>query len=453
MEHAEQTARLREGQAALRTIFLNFSRSGAAPGELAFHETSGIPLIATLYRALALAEAASGGAHISGVDWIDGVNALVALTPSRPLAAALEDAFFELMTDRELDLRDWLKPRGPGREQLEFFRGNFLTVIAALAALKALLPEHSVRLNPAARGCLGPGTVLAEAPEKILAVAALRDPFQASRSFRFVDGKFYPAKPEMRSPDKFYGFHGVRSNFREHLGQFAAGRGNVPLLVSSLPGLGKTQFSMAYSLEYPEITLILAEPEALSGQMDELIDLLKRRKHRRFAVFFDDVEPAKIDWYGFRTNVGGSAILPENMMFILASNYPFPVNILSRGREITFPVFDESRCVEMIEDFLADFGLKNVNADLAAVIASSYVEEFGQKKFTELSPRTLIRYLENYRRDAALRKRILTLSQQEMIIKPDAQIFYEFNIRSLRALYGEDYIDRLREERLKALEG
>ncbi|MPM55662.1 hypothetical protein SDC9_102459 [bioreactor metagenome] len=140
-------------------------------------------------------------------------------------------------------------------------------------------------------------------------------------------------------------------------------------------------------------------------------------------------------------------------MFILASNYPFPVNILSRGREITFPVFDESRCVEMIEDFLADFGLKNVNADLAAVIASSYVEEFGQKKFTELSPRTLIRYLENYRRDAALRKRILTLSQQEMIIKPDAQIFYEFNIRSLRALYGDDYIDRLREERLKALEG
>ena len=52
-----------------------------------------------------------------------------------------------------------------------------------------------------------------------------------------------------------------------------------------------------------------------------------------------------------------------------------------------------------------------------------------------------------------MRKRILALSQQEMIVRPDAQVFYEFNIRSLRALFGDSYIDRLREEQLKALEG
>jgi hypothetical protein len=175
------------------------------------------------------------------------------------------------------------------------------------------------------------------------------------------------------------------------------------------------------------------------------------RKHRKFAVFFDDIEPDKINWYSFRTNVGGSASLPENIIFILASNYHFPINIISRGREIEFPVFDEIRCLEMVEDFLRDFGLKNAQENLATVIGAGYIEDFGQKKFTELSPRTLIRYLEHFRRDANLRRRMLELSRQEMIVRPDAQLFYEFNIKLLRSLYGESYIEQLRDEKLRQL--
>ena len=98
-----------------------------------------------------------------------------------------------------------------------------------------------------------------------------------------------------------------------------------------------------------------------------------------------------------------------------------------------------------------DFGLKNAQENLATVIGAGYIEDFGQKKFTELSPRTLIRYLENFRRDANLRRRMLELSRQEMIVRPDAQLFYEFNIKLLRSLYGESYIDQLRDEKLRQL--
>ncbi len=440
---------LREARAGLRTVFLEFMRSADA-GRVIFHETGETRLVGVYDRVLAMAEQEGDPAAADGPDVFDGLNALVALTPGRPLVGALEDEFFELATDRGLDLCDWLKPHSPGAEQLEFYRKRFLAALRGLEVLRRL-PDRG-RLNPAVHGCLAGTTVFEEAPEKIIEVAALRDPFAASRSFRYVDGKFLPATlRNVRAPEKFYGFHGPRANFREHLADFVSGRTNVPLMVSSLPGLGKTQFSISYTLEHPELTLILAEPEALSGQLDDLITRLSRRRRRRFVVFFDDIEPAGIHWYAFRTNVGGSATLPENICFVMASNYPFPVNILSRGREITFPVFDEVRCQEMVMDFLADFGLKAANENLAAVIASSYVEDFGQKKFTELSPRTLVRYLENYRRDPALRRRILTMSRQEMIVKPDAQIFYEFNIKTLRALYGDSYIDELREERLKGL--
>jgi hypothetical protein len=46
---------------------------------------------------------------------------------------------------------------------------------------------------------------------------------------------------------------------------------------------------------------------------------------------------------------------------------------------------------------------------------------------------------------------MLELSRQEMIVRPDAQLFYEFNIKQLRQLYGESFIDELREEKLREL--
>ena len=424
---------------ALRILFGDAAASARSP-----YAQFRKPLEDMLYRALYCLAAPEDPIACAEV-----LNELVRLTPHRGLIEALEDEFFEMLIANQLDITKLLKPHTMDFEQIEFYRKNFLDLEQGIAELRKNL--DSPRINPAVKACLAGKSVLSESAEKIVTIALMRDPFAQSRTFRYIKGKFTPCSVKNIPVKKFYGFHSVRDRFSEHLSDFASNRGNVPLLVSSLPGLGKTQFSINYTLNSPELTLIFAEPETLSQDLEELIALLALRKRRKFVVFFDDIEPENIDWYNFRTNVGGSAVLPENIIFILASNYHFPSNILSRGREITFPVFDEIRCLEMVEDFLIDFGMKNTDENLASVIAAGYIEDFGQKKFTELSPRTLIRYLERFRTDAALRRKMLDMSHQEMIVRPDAQLFYEFNIKLLRTLYGESYIDALREEKLREL--
>ena len=57
-----------------------------------------------------------------------------------------------------------------------------------------------------------------------------------------------------------------------------------------------------------------------------------------------------------------------------------------------------------------------------------------------------------YEQDRIKRKTIMELSFGELITRPDAELFYEFNIELMRALYGEEYIKRLLKERLRALE-
>jgi len=430
-----------EAAQSLRILFGN----GGAASSIDIWASSVEP---QLLRALSEAFASAGQSDME-FKTAEVLNFLLSLTPQRGILEVLEDGFFEMLLTRRLDIADYLKKNSPAFSQIEFFRNNFLSVEKGIGILREL--PDSQYLNPAVRGCLAGQSVLNGPAEKIVEIALMRDPFSRCRTFRYLNGIFKPCPIKEYPVNKFYGFHGVRSRFQEHLSDFASGRGNVPLLISSLPGLGKTQFSINYTLAEQNLTLIFAEPETLEQDLDKLIAALALRKRRKFVVFFDDIEPERINWYSFRTNVGGSALLPGNITFILASNYTFPINILSRGREITFPVFDEVRCLEMVEDFLADFGMKNANENLASVIGAGYIEDFGQKKFTELSPRTLIRYLEKFRNDAALRRKMMEQSKQEMIIRPDSQLFYEFNIKLLRQLYGESFIDEMREEQLRSI--
>jgi hypothetical protein len=276
------------------------------------------------------------------------------------------------------------------------------------------------------------------------------DPFSGGKAFRYLDGKFIPTElNSIRRITEFFGYNGVRKTFAEHFRDFSMEVTNVPLLVSSLPGLGKTHLSISHTLVHDNLSLILTEPEDLERPLQELIEKLGNRKDRKFIIFFDDVDPAKINWYYFRTNVGGSFTLPENVSIVIASNFDFPANILSRGRAVKFPLFDEIRCLEMIEEFLKSRGLKHRNPDLELVIAADYVEDFGQRKFEELSPRTLIRYLQTYQSNMKKRKRMLDMSRAEVFAKPDPQVFYEFNVKLMRSLYGEEILDALREESLK----
>ena len=278
------------------------------------------------------------------------------------------------------------------------------------------------------------------------------DRFAHDRVFRYLDGGLVAVKPDAVKPvDKFFGFGGVRHIYRDHFNDFRCGKSNVPLLIYSLPGYGKTSMTLSHALDIENSVVILPEPEDLAGRWIELVAQLARRRDHLFVVFFDDIDPNAVDWYSFRTHVGGVFSMPENVLPVLSSNYEFPAGILSRGRKVSFPVFDEVRCTEMIEDFLLSFGLKNPPHQLISLIGADYTEEFGQKKFTELSPRTLMRYLQIYMNDRNKRRTMVEMSMGELVTRPDAELFYEFNINLMRDLYGEEYITRLRNEKLKNL--
>ena len=278
------------------------------------------------------------------------------------------------------------------------------------------------------------------------------DPFSSGKVFSYRQRRFVAVEPAtVRKPNKFYGYPGVRSAYEDHFRSFAQGKTNLPLLINSLPGYGKTSMVISYALAQENIIPILAEPDALEENWTPLIQALAKRKDHRFVIFFDDIDPAKVDWYSFRTNVGGAFAPPENVMPVLTANYEFPASILSRGRKITYPVFDELRCSEMVEDFLRGFGMQRPPVNLISLIGAEYTNEFGQKKFTELSPRTLIRYLSIYERDQNKRRTMIELASGEMITRPDPELFYEFNINLMRSLYGEEYIQRLLKEKLREL--
>jgi hypothetical protein len=262
------------------------------------------------------------------------------------------------------------------------------------------------------------------------------DPFlSGDRVFRFSEGRFFPAKiGPVRPIEKFYGFPSAKEFFRKYLAAFSEKGENFPLLITSLPGLGKTHFTISYSLYFQNLTLILCEPYELEKPLVDLIAILGKRSNRRFVLFFDDVDTRKIDWYYFRTNIGGSCVLPENITVIIASNYECPANILSRGKGFAFPFFDEITCQEMVHDFLMAMGMKAPSKELVSIIASDYVEEFGQHIFEELSPRTLVRYLERYLSDSVKRKKVLDQSRQDVITAPDAMCFYEANQKVIQRL-------------------
>lgn len=312
------------------------------------------------------------------------------------------------------------------------------------------LTEAPGRCLPQCRNVCGDLAICTR--EKLVNDIRLADRFAGGRCFVFADGKLTAVSPDScKSTGKFYGFPGVRAILADHFADFTGNIANTPLLIHSLPGYGKTSMTISYALEKQENTVILASPETLQHDWAALISLLSGRSDRKFIIFFDDIEPENIDWYLFRTNVGGAFSLPSNILVVLASNYEFPASILSRGRAVTFPVFDELRCAEMIEDFLLDFGLKNPPQNLVMLLGADYTEAFGQKKFTELSPRTLMRHLSVFVRSQAKRRMLAEMADGEMITKPDPTLFYEFNINLMRTLYGDEYIARLREDKLRNL--
>ena len=287
----------------------------------------------------------------------------------------------------------------------------------------------------------------------VKAKIAACDPFKSCRTFLYRNNKFNAIDLEDHATE-FFGFEGVRAIFEDHFTKFATNsiNSNVPLLISSLPGHGKTQMTIYHALKHESLTLVFAEVETIETHLPVLIQQLGKRSDRKCVLFFDDIVPDDIDWFYFKNYVGGSFVLPENILIVLASNYHFGASLLSRGRSVIFPIFDEIRCMEMVEGFLISCHLKNPKNNLISIIAADYTEYFGQKRFSELSPRTLMRYLDIYRTNINKRKTMMQLSMGDLITKPDASLFYEFNISLMRKLYGNEYIEALLKEKLRKLE-
>lgn len=397
-------------------------------------------------------------------DSIDALNQLLVDCQGKNLMKCLEEAIFDALI-----LHEVLTKLKASDKDTSFFIRHAVRICSSVRAVtdfiellqrKAGTKDKLLRLRPGIKNLLrGKSCIKLPAPDNkispetmdLLRRKALEaDPFSGGKAFRYLHGKFVAAElSSIRAVGDFFGYSKVRQTFEQHFENFSKQKENLPLLVCSLPGLGKTHFTISYTLDHDNLSLILPEPDDLEKTLQPLIEKLASRKDRRFIIFFDDVDPVKIDWYYFRTNIGGSFSLPQNVSIVIASNFEFPANILSRGRAVKFPFFDEIRCLEMIEEFLRTRGLKHRNPNLELVIAADYVEDFGQRKFEELSPRTLIRYLQVYQSDMKKRKKMLDMTRSKVFAKPDPQIFYEFNAKLMRSLYGEEALDALRDESLK----
>ncbi len=275
------------------------------------------------------------------------------------------------------------------------------------------------------------------------------DLFASSRIFRHHHGTFTPLNlPGIRKVEEFYGYQSARRMFYDHFEAFSQGKENWPLLISSLPGLGKTQMTIAYARHFPDIVLIVPDPDDISHGLEDLVNYLTPITGHKFMIFFDDIDVNQTDWYYFRTNIGGTFSLPPHIAVTVASNQAFPANISSRGRGFTFPMFDEIRCQEMILDFLLAKGMHDPKSELVSVIAADYVSEFGQKKFEELSPRTLVRYLDHFLSDQAKRRLLLETASGKVIPQPDPQVFYEENVKLMCAIHGPGVMEQFRKEAL-----
>ena len=63
-----------------------------------------------------------------------------------------------------------------------------------------------------------------------------------------------------------------------------------------------------------------------------------------------------------------------------------------------------------------------------------------------------MRYLAQYKIDRNTRKTMLELSHGEVITRPDARLFYDFNVELMRRLYGNEFIENMLKDRLREME-
>lgn len=392
------------------------------------------------------------------LDSIDLLNGLYEFSESKPLNYWVDPCIIESFIQRKL--LPFTESQVVDNENLAYYLFHAQQWVESLSKILNLFIQNydckgKGRLHPKINTYFATPSAFQRAKLKlcdIVELAKIYDPFAIDRAFRYTEkGNFVPVHlSSIRNIEHFYGYHALRAFFDQYFTRFIAGENPVPLLMTSLPGLGKTHHTIANILAHNELTLILGTPEMMESPLPDLLQKLAQRPYRKFVLFIDDIDTRNIDWYTFRTYVGGSYTLPDNVTIAIASNYPFPPNVLNRGQNCLFPLFDPVRCAEMIHDFLCGMGMRNPPENLVTAIAADYTEAVGQKLYEDLSPRTLMRYMDAFRKDSDKRKRLLSTASASVSTRPDPDLFFESNIQRLRALYGERAIDELRSEIMKS---
>ncbi len=397
-------------------------------------------LLGSIQRELAGERPAAGQA-----DAIDYLNQLTRLAATRPLAERLGEALCDALLDwLPTDAHADADRLGFAAEHARRLVGQGLAVVTDyIKQVRSADPAASDRIIPGALGEFPPQLAWladkkklnAAALDRLLRVIHEQDQFATHRTYRAIGGQIMPdAIGDIRPLDRLFGYVNEKHFLEAHFSAFAEGRSVPPLLLYGLPGLGKTHFTIAYTLAY-ELVLVGADQDHLGQPLHDLLAVLGRHRHRRFVLFFDDIDAEAADWSHFRHHVSGYLPYPGNVSMVIASNVPFPANVRSRCTSFEFRPMDPVVTTEIIEDYLRkQVGMQNPSRRLAGVVAADFVNEYVNGPLPELTPRSLIRYLEMFERDDNRRLALLTESLQPAARMPTVEPFMESNRKLLEEM-------------------
>jgi hypothetical protein len=283
------------------------------------------------------------------------------------------------------------------------------------------------------------GSAPRQAPPPLAPASTRRKPpapLARGRAFRLAGSRLVAFRPDhIRPIEQLYGYADVKSFFSSYFEAFAAGQTVPPLLLSGLPGLGKTHFTMAYTLAHPQLTLVAAEEKVLVSGLEDLVQTLGAYRDRRFVLFFDDVNAQTLDWTSFRHQVGGMLALPSNLAIVVASNFGFPGAIRSRCTNFEFRPMDAPAARSMICGYLQQhLAMAEPRPALLDVMTADFVEQYVNGPLEDLTARSLIGYFEALAGDEARRQRLMDESLAEMVREPDEDAFVRSNQRVMEQM-------------------
>lgn len=468
LDHIE--AQLEEVLASFNVVFQEPDEKGRAahdPVHQAFIAAYASLLAAMRAELPALREApglAQRYYRVTGAepDSVDYLNQLGKLARGRSLAEALRESVWWAGWDQiPPALRRGETPSSPGASHL-FHHVKRLLKLAVevpraytewLAQLAGETGSDTLpRLAPLDFGSLeedigalpmSEGQVTAETLEYVRVRIEAQDQFAAAEAFRVHGRQLSPVDiSDIRRLRHFYGYKTERAFFNRHFQAFAEGKKVQPLLLSGLPGLGKTHLTIAFAEAFPGLVLVMAEERALQEQLEWIVGLLGEHNYRRFVLFFDDIDPENVDWSVFRRQVDGYLPYPDNVAMVISSNFEFADRIRSRSAVYEFRPMSPEVCNEIILDYLNKHrGIRpqenKLAVSLTQVIAADYINQLRLGRISELTPRSLVRYFRQLDEDVGKMRSLMRAATMPIHPVPDEEWFRDHNSR-LRERIEED---------------